>query len=276
MTASLVIAGTLVSAGAYATGWLRLARRARHAPPATWRLAAAMAALAAVAVALASPLAALAHERFSAHMVQHLLLLTVAAPLVLLADPFPVMLWALPPRARAAFRGPFGRDGVCRRALVTVTWLPVAWLVSSAVVWLWHLPALYEWALASESAHVVEHVALLAAAILYWWPLLDPAPRVRGRAHPGGAVAYVVLGAFQAAALGLTLILWPTPLYPSYAGPGREPVDDQALGGVLMWAVTAVVDMAAVMALVWRFLAKAPRAGLRSAAPTAVPTRRVS
>ena len=92
---------------------------------------------------------------------------------------------------------------------------------------------------------------------------------------PGQVADYErLLGAFQAAALGLALMLWPTPLYPSYAGPGREPADDQALGGVLMWAVTAVVDMALVMALVWRFL-EAPGAG-RSAASAAVATRRVS
>ncbi|HEY3186970.1 MAG TPA: cytochrome c oxidase assembly protein, partial [Solirubrobacteraceae bacterium] len=141
---SLVI--VVVLAGLYVTGWSRLARRARR-PLATPRLAAAMAALAAVAVALVSPLDGLAHESFSAHMVQHLLLMTVAAPLALAADPFPILLWALPGRARRAVGARFADGGALRAPLRALTWMPLAWLVGAVALWLWHVPALYDRAL---------------------------------------------------------------------------------------------------------------------------------
>jgi len=252
MSRAVVAAILVVSVAAYVVGWWRLARRAAPLPP--WRPVAAMTALVAMGTALVSPLDGLAHERFSAHMVQHLLLLVVAAPLALAANPFPVLVWALPPRVRVALRSVFGRRGFGRRWLGRLTDMRVAWALFAMTLWLWHLPALYDRALATEPVHALEHAALFAAAILYWWPLLAPAPRVRSPAHPGAAVAYVVLAGFQSAALGLALMLWPTALYASYAGPDGAVLEDQRWGGVVMWTVTGLVDMAVVMALVWRFL----------------------
>ena len=254
MSRAAVVAVLLAVVAAYVTGWLRLSQRAGAHPPRARRLVSAMAALAALAVALASPLDPLAHERFVAHMVQHLLLITVAAPLVLLADPFPVLLWAFPARARAALQPLFARGGVIRRILGLLTSMPLAWLLFATTVWLWHLPALYERALDDGRVHALEHFAFFGAALVFWWPVLDPAPRVRRPAHPGASIVYVVLAAFQSAALGLALMLWPSVLYPSYATAGAHPLDDQVWGGIVMWAVSAVVDMAVVMALVWRFL----------------------
>ena len=256
----LVILAILVgSAAVYVGGWWRLGRRAGR-PLATWRLAMAMAALAAMATALASPLDGLAHERFSAHMVQHLLLLTVAAPLALLANPFPVVVWTLPAHARVALRPLFARHGVLRPWLRTLTGMPVAWLIFAVTIWLWHLPDLYDRALGNEVVHALEHATLFGAAVVFWWPLLHPAPHVRPAAHGGAAIAYVVLAGFQSAALGLALMLWPTVLYTPYARPAPSALEDQAWGGVLMWGVSGVVDMAVVMALVWKFLAASERA----------------
>lgn len=260
MSRALLLGLLVVAAGGYVAGWWRLGRRA-GAGLGTWRLAAAVSALAALATALASPLDALAHERFSAHMVQHLLLLTVVVPLSLLADPFPVMMWALPARGRAAVGSLFARGGALRPWLRALTAMPVGWLAFAAALWLWHLPALYERALDDGLVHALEHATLLAAALLYWWPLLDPAPRVRRRARPGAAIAYVVLAAFQSAALGLALMLWPSVLYAAYARGTADALADQAWGGLLMWTVSGVVDMAVVMALVWRFLRAAEPAG---------------
>lgn len=251
MSRAVVATILVASATAYVVGWCRLARRA--APLSPWRLAAAMTAHAAVATALVSPLDGLAHERFSAHMVQHLLLLLIAAPLTLAADPFPVLVWALPVRARVALQPLFARRGLGRRWLVRLTDMRVAWLLFAGIVWLWHLPALYDLALGLAPVHGLEHTTLFAVALLYWWPLLHPAPRVRGAAPPGAAVVYVVLAGFQSAALGLGLTLAPTVLYASYA-PTAGALDDQAWGGILMWTVSSVVDMAVVMAVVWRFL----------------------
>ena len=260
MSQAIVFAGLLLTGAAYVAGWLRLARRAGR-PLASHRLVAAMGALAAIGVALVSPLDGLAHESFTAHMVQHLLLMTVAAPLALLADPFPVVLWALPTRARIALRPLFARRGALRALLAALTWMPAAWLLFALALWLWHLPALYGRALVDARVHAFEHATFAGAALVFWWPLLDPAPRVRRPPSPSAAVVYVVLAGFQSAALGLALTLWPTVLYASYAGPGPGALEDQARGGMVMWVVSGVVDTAVAMALVWRFLAARERAG---------------
>jgi cytochrome c oxidase assembly factor CtaG len=254
MSPPTVLAGLCLAAAMYSAGWLRLSRRAGR-PLAPRRLAAAMTSLVAVGVALCSPLDGLAHERFAAHMVQHLLLTTLAAPLALLADPFPIVLWALSGRARRALRPLFVRHGPLRRLLGVLTWMPIAWLLHALTLWLWHLPGPYERALANGFVHALEHASFVVTALLFWWPLLGPAPRARPPARRGASVVYMVLAGFQSGTLGLGLMLWPTLLYPSYARQGASGLDDQAWGGIVMWSVGGVVDMAVVMALLWRFLA---------------------
>jgi cytochrome c oxidase assembly factor CtaG len=234
---------------AYLVGWTRLALRnpARCRTRLAARLALALAGLVAAAVALLG-LHAAAHERFSAHMLQHLLLIAVAAPLLLLADPLPAVLWALPAGPRRGARALLGGGARARRIARVLTRLPVAWTLHVGVLWLWHVPAVYDAALADGLLHDVEHLAFVATAALFWWPVLEPAPRLSRPAALGARVVYLVLGAFQSAALGVTLAASPSPLY-AYGA-----LDDQARGGVLMWAGGGAVDMAAVLGLVWRAL----------------------
>jgi len=231
----------------YALGWTRLARRSparRHAALSA-RLALSLGGLVVVAVALLG-LHDAAHERFLPHMVQHLLLMMVGVPALLLADPFAAALWALPVAAR----------------------LPVAWTLYALVLWLWHLPAAYDAALASGWLHDLEHLTFAAAAVVFWWPVIGPAPRVAPPAAPAARVVYLVLAAFSSSALGVLLAASPVPLYaygPSPAGAGL--LEDQAWGGVVMWAVAGAIDMAAVLAVVARVVGgegrrRAPAVGL--------------
>jgi cytochrome c oxidase assembly factor CtaG len=244
----------------YGAGWIRLAHRAPGPDVAlVGRLLLAYGALAAIAAALLSPLHDLAHARFSAHMLQHMLLVAVAAPALLLADPFPMLLWALPEAARGAAGRRLAPGTPLRALWRALTWMPVAWLAHALVLWLWHLPAAYDAALERPLLHDLQHLTLFLSAVLFWWPVVDPAPRVAGPAHPGWRIAYLVLGAFQGAALGLLLALAPAVLYAPYAA-GPAALDDQAWGGVVMWALGGTVDMAAVLALVFRFLAVEERA----------------
>jgi cytochrome c oxidase assembly factor CtaG len=237
----------------YLTGWTRLALRspARCRGRLAARLALAMAGLTAVAVALLGMHEA-AHESFAAHMIQHLLLIVVGVPALLLADPLPAALWALPAAARQRARQLLGRDTAPRRAWRTLTRMPVAWTVHGAALWLWHVPAAYDAALASGPLHDAEHLVFTATAVLFWWPVVDPAPR--GAAAPlGWRIVYLVLGAFQSAALGVFLLAAPRPLY-AYGA-----LEDQVLGGMLMWGIGGAVDMAAVLFLVYRVLAVGER-----------------
>jgi putative membrane protein len=238
----------LLAGGACAVGWWRLS--GRGAEPPRWRAVAAAGALVTVAVALMSPLEQAADASFAAHMLQHVLLITVAAPLLLLADQFAALLWALPHPLRTGvgrlLRPGAPLRGLCRR----LTAMPVAWPVHALVLWLWHLPIAYDAAVSDRVVHDLEHLAFFLSALLFWWPVIGPAPRVRPPAGYGGRMVYLVLGAFQSALLGLLLTLSPRAWYQSYAS-----VEDQSLGGVVMWGVGGALDMLAVLVLMSCFLA---------------------
>jgi putative membrane protein len=243
-----VVAPILIVAGAYALGWWRLSRRGT--PISAWRVAAAGGGLLALAAALSSPLDRLAHAFFSAHMLQHLLLIAVAAPLLLLADPFVALLWGLPAPLRALAGRRLRPGALARRVWGGLTVMAVAWLAHVLVIWLWHLPVAYDAAVSDRLLHDVEHLAFFATALLFWWPIVQPAPRLRARTAYGSRVVYLVLAAGQTGLLGLLLTLSPQTWYRSYAS-----LEDQSLGGVVMWGLGGAVDMVAVLIVVFRYLA---------------------
>lgn len=236
----------------YLVGWTELARRspARCRPRLMARLALALGGVTAAAVALLA-LHDAAHESFATHMIQHLLLIVVAVPALLLADPLPAVLWAVPSALRRSARRALVATSAPRRLWDQLTRMPVAWTLHAAALWLWHVPFAYDAALDSRVLHHGEHLIFGLTAVLFWWPVIDPAPRARRAAPLGWRIVYLVLGAFQSAALGVFLVAAPRALY-AYGA-----VDDQALGGVLMWAVGGAVDMAAVLVVVYRFLGAA-------------------
>jgi len=250
LLAVLLLLGT-----AYATGWWRLARRARRRVS-WWRPALTLVGLGSLALALVSPLDAHAHRRFTAHMVQHMLLVAVAAPALLLADPFAALLWTLPARARIRAGRLLVRGAPVRRLWQALTRMPVAWIAHAGVLWAWHLPWPYESALGDRLLHDLEHLVFFGSAILFWWPVVSPAPHFGRPVHPALRVVYLVTGALQGAALGLLLAASPVVLYPTYAAPREpgtlSPLEDQALGGVVMWAVGGAVDMLAVILLLYQ------------------------
>lgn len=196
-----------------------------------------------------------------------MLLIVVAAPALLAADPLAALLWALPARIRLWVGRRLVRGAPLRRMLWAVTRMPVAWVTYAIVLWVWHVPAAYDSALGNRLLHDIEHVAFFLSAVVFWWPVLDPAPHVGRSAHPGLRVVYLVTGALQSATLGLLLAGSPVALYTSYAAreaEGLSALEDQALGGVVMWGLGGAVDMLVVLVLVYRFLsanAPDPRAG---------------
>jgi putative membrane protein len=247
-------------AGLYAVGWWRLARRGARP---SWRPLAGLGGLLALAAALLTPLAALGHFLFAAHMTQHMLLMAVAAPLLLLADPLPAVLWALPRPLRLRAGRLLTGGHPLRATWERLTTVPVAALVYAAVLWAWHLPRAYEAALGGEWVHHVEHLAFFAAAVLFWWPVIGPAPRAHRPASYGLRIAHVVTAALHGSILAMLLAWSPRVLYETYAAVPRvttlTPLEDQALGGVIMWAGSSTVDMLAVLALVWGLLAALER-----------------
>ena len=235
---ALLLLVLAVLATAYTRGWRRLSA-VRHAPP-IWRAAAYALGLLTVAGALLSPLDDLAVSRFSAHMAQHLLLTMMAAPLLLLGNPLALVLWGVPPGLRRRLAMPLRRDAVSRSALSALTFWPAAGFLHVASVWVWHLPVLYDAAAEHELVHAVEHVIFFVTALLFWWPIIRPAPRLGPRLHPGLQIAYLLAATAQSTALGMLLAVPERAFYPHYARIattlGISAVDDQMLGGGLMWS----------------------------------------
>jgi cytochrome c oxidase assembly factor CtaG len=242
----------------YVRGWWRLRRvpRIRGAAP-VWRLAAYLTGLASIVVALCSPIELLSELSFTAHMVQHQLLIMTAPPLLLLAEPYPVMLWALPPRLRRRTGALVARPGPVRRALSVLTWMPVAGALYTVILWGWHYPPAYEAALGRPMLHDFEHLAFFGAAVLFWWPVVNPAPRLRlltSGVMYGARLGYLILATAQNTLLGAVLGLAERAFYPSYAAAPRlladwSAVDDQAFGGGVMWSGSHMFLLAVLILL---------------------------
>lgn len=241
----------------FARGSLRL-RTCRRPAIGAGRLVAAAVGFTALGIALCDAVHAAAHTLFTAHMAQHLLLVGIAAPALLLADPFAVTLWALPQRLRFAVGRALAPGRPLRRAATVATRMAVTWPLYVMALWLWHLPAPYDAALRSGLLHDLEHIVFFGTALLFWWPVLLPAPRLVPAPHPAARIAYLVLGALSSAALGLILSSRTEPLYATYAATapawGLSAADDQSWGGILMWSVGSAIDMAAVLLVVGRVL----------------------
>jgi cytochrome c oxidase assembly factor CtaG len=171
-------------------------------------------------------------------MVQHELLIMVAAPLLLLADPLPIILWGLPRRFRLAVRHLLGRNALTRQLLRGATWMPVAGGLFVVNLWAWHVPAAYEAALRNHLLHHLEHLSFFGTAVLFWWPIINPAPRLHGNLAYGFRILYILAATFQTVALGFAIAVTERVLYPSNtAVPGflqLSPLDDQAFGGAIM------------------------------------------
>lgn len=220
--------------------------------------------LLALSIALLSPLDHLSEELLWAHMVQHLLLIVVAAPLLVLGSPALVIGQAMPPPwRRRAHR--WARTALLRATGRTVTHPVSTWLLAAAVLWVWHVPSLYQAALEQVPVHVLEHTAFLGAAMLFWWTALQPSgPR---RLPRGADVLYVVTGALQSGALGALLAFAAQPIYPFYlhrtSAWGLSPLQDQQLAGLVMWIPPFLIYLTAAGALFVRWLRVAEVEALR-------------
>ncbi len=222
----------------YTRGWLRLRRRSTRAVS-HWQIALYWVALGVIIAAVISPIDALAATNLSMHMVQHLLLLMIAPLVFLLANPLAGFLWGLPVKWRKPFCRLLSPLSLFRRLLWALTLLPVAWIVYVVNLWAWHHPSLYQLALRSEWAHDVEHLMYFFAALLFWWPVVNPAPRLHGEISYGFRIIYLIAATLQNTLLGVAISLPNKVLYPFYEAMPRltalSPINDQALGGGIMW-----------------------------------------
>jgi putative membrane protein len=258
----LVVAFLVVATYLYVAGIRRLWSHGRTGRGvSTSQVAAFAGAMAALVVALASPLDAMAEALLSAHMGQHFMLLMVAGPLLVLAAPEVAMPLAVPRGVRRRVRR-LGHRPALRAAGRTLTHPVAAWTVALVVLWTWHAPALYQAALRNDLVHGLEHVTFVGSAMLFWWPVLHPGRGLR-RLPRGADIVYVVTGGLQGAALGALFTFAASPLYPLYRGPatawGLTPLQDQQLAGVIMWIPSGLVYLVAAGGLFVHWLREMER-----------------
>jgi cytochrome c oxidase assembly factor CtaG len=237
----------------YWLGVRRVARRHPAKPVPGWRALCWYGGLTVLVVALQSPLAAYDTVLFSVHMVQHLLLAMIAAPLLALGAPITLLLRVSSARMRQRVVLP-----VLHSLPVRVISFPVVtWVVFAGVMWASHFSTLYDAALENEVMHVLEHALYLGSAMLFWWPVVgaDPSP---WRLPHAARVGYLFLGMPQSSFLGLAIFSAPSVLYPHYASLSREwgpsALADQQLAGGIMWAGGDLVFLLAMILAVWVWL----------------------
>lgn len=243
----LVLGSLALAAALYGRGRAVARLRGKDARPAI----AFAAAILVLLLALISPIDGLSDALSAAHMVQHMLLMMVAAPLWVLGNPVVTFAAALP----RDLRRHIGRAGWrLRQRRPRRYWLfqPLAmWATFAAALWVWHLPGLYEAALRSEAVHHGQHLSFFITSCLFWRVLLDPLSRLR--LDRGLGVLYLFATSLHATLLGVFMALAPQPWYPSYmtrTGLWRlSPLEDQQVAGLLMWMPGCMVYALAAAAL---------------------------
>lgn len=213
-------------------------------------------------VALISPLHPFGKVLFSAHMSQHEILMLVAAPLLVLGRPLIPFLWALPVGWRHRVGG-WGKAGWVKSTWHAITNPLVAWVIHAIALWIWHVPGLFQATLESDFIHTLQHLSFLLSALLFWWALIHSR---QGWMGYGAAVLYVFTTATHSGLLGALITFATSVWYPAYNETTRSwgltPLEDQQLGGLIMWVPAGVVYLVAALALFVGWLRESERRAL--------------
>lgn len=213
-----------------------------------WQVAAFAAGNLMLVVALLSPLDPLGGALFSAHMLQHLLFMLVVAPLLVYAAPLAPVLIVLP-RSWRRRAGKVSRLPQVRSVVALVRHPLAVWSIQAIVLWIWHIPVLYDAALSSQLVHSLQHGAFLSASMLFWWVVIQP--HGRRTLELGTAVIFIFTTAMHSSALGALLTFAPAVWYeghlPFVAAWDLTVLEDQQLAGLLMWVPAGVVYLLAAL-----------------------------
>jgi cytochrome c oxidase assembly factor CtaG len=266
----------LLSVAVYATGWWKL-HQCRPDVFGFRHLFCFLAGATLLFVAIASPLHELGEISLMAHMIQHVLLMMVIPPLILLGAPHLVLLFGLPNAMLHGVLRPFLGWTPLKR-LVLLLFHPVnCWLAFVVTTLAWHAPVMFELALRSELWHAVEHTCFLATALLFWWPVIQPWPS-RARWLRWAMIPYLLLADLQNTALSAFLIFCDRVVYPTYTTAprifGMSALDDQAAAGAIMWLPGSVAFLIPLVVISIRLMSPS-RGTLRPSDPSlAITVRR--
>ncbi len=251
LTASIALTGAV-----YVRGWIAL-RRTRAAQFSGWRLLSFLAGLGCLWIAIGSPLEAAADVLLSAHMIEHLILMSIVPPLILLGLPVVPLLRGLPAIAQAWIVAPLVRRKWLRSFGRWLVRPPVAWLAMNIALLGWHVPSAYDFALENEGWHDFEHICFLATSLLFWWCVIRPWP-AQARRHGWGVLVYLIGADFVNTTLSAFLAFCNRPVYSFYVEHPNPfqiaPLPDQVLGAVIMWVVGSIVFLIPAAAITYSLL----------------------
>jgi putative membrane protein len=256
----IIVLGLFAVAALYLRGVVRV-RQARPTFP-RWRVACFLSGLSVVYLALQSPIQAYSGRLFSVHMIQHLLLTMVAAPLVVLGTPIVLALRA----STSSFRGRVLVPLVQSRPAALISNPVASWSLFTVALWASHFTNLYEDALGSQAIHGLEHVLYVTAAVLFWRPVVGRETGPSRITHPA-RLLYLFLAMPQMAFLGLAIYSSDQVMYPHYiftaSALGTSALADQHLAGALMWIASMVLMLPAMAFVLFDWMRKEAQEGAR-------------
>jgi len=265
----IVLIGLAIPAVLYLRGWryLRTVTRSqsdatranpRAALVAGWKPVAYLSGLVAVGIALMSPIDVLGGQLFFMHMIQHLVLIMIAAPLLLVGNPFPVLMWGLPRGARQKVGGLLSGPSKFRRVVTKLTSPGIVWLLFFTVYVGWHDPNMYNLALRSPFVHDLEHLSFFIASMLFWWHVTGVAPRFHRTMTTFQRLTYVLSIIPANMILGVVIAFATEPIYTYYTTVprlwGLSVVQDQSIAGIIMWIPGSMMYILIALILVSRIV----------------------
>jgi cytochrome c oxidase assembly factor CtaG len=223
----------------------------------SWRAGSFFSGLFLIWLAVGSPLAAFDEELLTVHMIQHLLLMTVAPPLILIGAPVMPLLHGLPRKFVQSILGPLFRSPAMQGIGRVLSQPAFCWLAAAVALLGWHIPAVFTLGLESEAWHAVEHACFLGSGFLFWWPVVQPWPSAP-RWPRWSMLVYLFLATLPCDILSAFLAFCDRVVYTVYmARPthfGISALEDQQCAGALMWTCVTIVYLLAAAILTTRLL----------------------
>jgi putative membrane protein len=247
---------TIFTALVYLRGWLHLRSTSLNVIDA-WRAGSFLLGLFLIWVALASPIAVWDEASLTGHMIQHLLLMTFAPPLILLSEPVMLLLHGLPRRFVRSILGPLFRWRPAQQLGRGLAQPALCWLAAVAALVVWHVPAAFTLGMQSEAGHVVEYASFLGTGLLFWWPVVQPWPSV-STWPDWSIILYLFLATLPCDILSGFLVFSERVAYPVYLSTSRQSdlsvLADQQCAGALMWTCVTIIYLVAGVILSTRLL----------------------
>ncbi|MCP4428554.1 MAG: cytochrome c oxidase assembly protein [Chloroflexi bacterium] len=255
-----VIIPLALAGGLYVTGWGRLRKRTQPQSRLVvrWRLISYLAGLFFIGLALLSPIDVLGGQLFYFHMIQHLLLIMIAPPLLLVANPLAFILWGLPNNWRLKAGRGLGRllhrESAFRNRLRSATTMGIVWMAWTVSLIGWHDPNAYNAALTYDWVHDVEHLSFFLTGMLFWWHVTGAGPRIHKQVGLIGRIVFVLSAIPPNMLLGVSLAFASEPVYTHYTAVPRitslSVIDDQRVGGFIMWVPGSMMYIIAALILI--------------------------